>query len=744
MNSHDNDPFIHTFQALHPLFSLSTTQVLWHGHVKKVNTHGSLQKRIFVVTNIGLFLLEQRTFPRTLIVSRFISYPDIKTIKLDQTQAYFIGDVSKMILRSPLYINFTNIVYTVQTRLFGNDINVEIDKDLSDKFSMMDFVYQTKSMFLDRFMAGVADITQMSKLNNLDAIYEITDSLSKIHASITLNCDVVSSNYMKPLVNAVSLDSRIIHLILRNVNICTFFNDLSHILQKNKVITKITFDNVSFVEDKNTFGEALKGGFGKFIQEIVFINCDLLNDEFIEFINAMKDQAFEIYSISFIKCILSAKSLETIFQVITGSNTFSGLKIFRFEHIQYGNLKLEDHLDKFIQSPLSKTIKKVFLIDLGINLSTFLPKLMQIEPIITKLNLSQNDFTAPLNTQISSFYELESLILTGCKFTPETFSSLLSSLSLAQFSPARIVFDNIIAGTKDLMPYYECLSNKRLSNVSYFSWQKNEMRPEEVSKLCCFLTNNPNIIELDISYSIAVEKLDESIQYLHDYILQSSLETLCIRGGGQTVYGKHLYPILEALGNIKTIKSLDVTGQKILERGFDYLYGIVISGLEEIYFDDSGLTSADALLQLCQDIMESNVCSSRWPELDERNIIQSTPINLRNDVKKSISKVKSEFCKKFQTPDKELEIHSPRARSLSQITSAPQGRRGSSYKNRFLRKSSSALFRTMVEEKKLQCEAEISLREDYIQKLMNECLGIDFANNLENDMVLQKYYEFIN
>ena len=169
---------------IHPSFHVAATKVYVNEVVQKVNTHGVLQERILIVTNSGIFLLQQRTFPRSYYVSRIIPFSQLVLIIVDEsTMQFYCGGVT-MKLRHPKHVQIASIVYSVRVGLFGDKprpAKIEIAESVQDSFGTSDFDFESDSILGDSFLSLA--LTVPAKKYHADSVAEYREmlKLSLIH-----------------------------------------------------------------------------------------------------------------------------------------------------------------------------------------------------------------------------------------------------------------------------------------------------------------------------------------------------------------------------------------------------------------------------------------------------------------------------------------------------------------------------------------------------------------------------------
>ncbi|KAH0803253.1 uncharacterized protein GO595_003989 [Histomonas meleagridis] len=236
--------------------------------------------------------------------------------------------------------------------------------------------------------------------------------------------------------------------------------------------------------------------------------------------------------------------------------------------------------------------------------------------------------------------------------------------------------------------------------------------------------------------------VDESMKILANYIKSSSIGSLIIRGTSPTVYGRHLYPVLDELSNVSTLKHLDVTGQNILDRGLGYLYNLIIHGLEELYFDGSG-SSFESLNQFITEMMQTDITQTQWPESDVKNIISNSNPSQIKEIENDLNKLKTSFSKQYSSTT--TDSFGSQASNNTPSTAMPRRRHRLTYKRRrkgTLKKSMPLLpvtRRSILV--KMQCEADFAYREEPIASYFYECLGVDAVTEMRTDVLLNTFYK---
>ncbi|KAH0788334.1 hypothetical protein GPJ56_007808 [Histomonas meleagridis] len=638
-------------------------------------------------------------------------------------------------------MKITSIINSAITALFGESINhtfrFECATDVKPEFAKQEYKYKTDSVLADRFTSFLLANRHLSKSTAVDQIAETIELLKATKDNFTFTGDITASSFIDAIGDSIANDNNISSLTFKGLNFSSFLPHFLPILQNNTNITKLTFISVTFIDSIDNLPKSPSKPLFP-VRELHFIGCELTTSSFLSFVRYLQTIGSELFSVSFVKSQFSENTIVNLFKFFQTSKSFDSLRSLHFEAVR------SNHFQKCLTNLFSteskgkKELISLSLIDCGLDLSVVLPVIVASENILEKLCLSKNKFTNPLEQQINDFGEITTISFSECSFSVNSLKVLFNSLSSATNHPNYLLFDSIHLDSES---FYDELLDIHLQDLMNLSWKKNKMNSTSAKKFFNFLSNHPDLFQLDISNTFIMDDIDTSMKYFLEYIKKCKLNTLIIRGEQPTVYGEHLYPILEELTNGGfSLKVLDVTGQEIKEKGLDYLSQIVANGLEDISFDGSAVKSVDAFIHFCQGIICSELIKAHWPERDEKHLLSVASVNQSIQIKKLIKPIKKEFIEHF-AENLALLSHTSSSRSFSEMSRQKLQQYNTMTKSR---SGSHCLMigSSTIQLPKLVNTSDLIFREESISKLCTECLG--YEPSLTNDVLLTKYYQILN
>lgn len=629
------------------------------------------------------------------------------------------------------YVKLAALIYGIIRAMFGDlDTNqkfhFQCSSDLKKEFSKNKYDYQTESILADRFTNYLL-YHQITKNTSLDQLIEMIETLKNTKEKFTFNGDIAASSYIWSIVQSIAFDFNITWIKFEKLNFCSFFPHFIPIIENNSIISKLTFEGVTFVGDVDSFKE-IPEHTSFMIHEIHFVTCELTTKAFLEFMKFLTKIKCELIEISFYKCSFTKEIMDSLFELFE-NNCFS-LNSLRFEFIHVDGF--QSRLLKFLTSDLvtnGQQLKKLTLISCDLDVSVVLSKIVSVETGLTKIDFMKNSFTNPFEKTITNFYNIQTIIFSTCSFTPESFASLFDSLSKSENSPMNLVFNSLRFDIRNSNQIYDILANTYLPNVTKFSWNKNPMKATSTQKFVRFLLNQPSIVQLELSNSMLIDDIEESMKFFLAYIKGCQLTKLIMKGEQPNVYGQHLYPILDELSQKISLKSIDISGQKILDKGIEYLYKFLENGLEEIHFDGSGIKKYLVFSKFCNSLISSDVIFADWPKNDEKSLVKK----LTKKHKVEMQKLKKKFLEHFTNEN--LIVSFGKGRHSSTEIKAQSGK--------FVKPpqlSERKLSLPSVKQiPKLQCTSSLCFKEDFICKLCSECIGRNLTAN--DDILLKKYHQ---
>lgn len=193
------------------------------------------------------------------------------------------------------------------------------------------------------------------------------------------------------------------------------------------------------------------------------------------------------------------------------------------------------------------------------------------------------------------------------------------------------------------------LQNVSMPSIRTLFFDENVMVASQINKFINFVKNQPNLKNLSVNCSIDISNSPSGFFSFIEYCSLHDLSALSIRGDREFSYG---FLNLNLIQKIQSIECLDITNQRIGQKGLELLLPLIEGGrLKEVYFDGSNVSSFQFLCQFCSTLLTSKMKYASFPENDFNRILNfsnnSNSISLipepENDYLITYENLKSEF-----------------------------------------------------------------------------------------------------
>lgn len=168
------------------------------------------------------------------------------------------------------------------------------------------------------------------------------------------------------------------------------------------------------------------------------------------------------------------------------------------------------------------------------------------------------------------------------------------------------------------------LMRVRMPSLEVIFFDGNSMSATQTIQFINFLRNQPNLKNLSICRSIDVKNSPFGFLSFVDYCSSQSILALSICGDSEKS-NEFSYGLmnLNLIGQIESIECLDISNQKIGQKGLEMLLPLIIDGkLKEIYFDGSNVNSFHFLCRFCTTLLLSKIKYASFPENDFQRILR--------------------------------------------------------------------------------------------------------------------------
>lgn len=648
---------------IHPVFRIPSTRIFWADNVLKKNTHNSLQSRYLVIASPGIFLFERKTFPKGLAISRIIPYCDLVliTAKKDETFEFFKAKVT-MRLQHQSNAEVVAMAISIRDVLFGDKPRypkLVFDEPTRKRIENSNFIFETDSLLADRFIS----LSLETPVKHLiyDQLFEYYEKLKNFPSSFSINAEMLASNLISPLSSAIAYDKEIQSLQLDGINLSSFVEYLKPIVLYNSSIQNLILTSVNFNDNLLGFTQIWDQKTACQINFFSFLHCQLVSTNFITFLSAFPKYKIDVQTLLFISCHIDRTILEKILIAIITSKCFLGLTELYFNDLT-DNIPLEPLFCKFFGSPFiknHKNLKNLSLINCNLKLDKILPTFMLHIKSIRYSNFSGNYCLS--DVQIPNFGLLDEIDLSSCSFTSSSLCSFFKCFADSQkHIPSQVSFNELKMSDKDWTDFYNIIATPefnnsfgQIPNLKMFSWCSNKMNGKQVENFMNFLSEKlPEISELGLSFSIPNNEVDSSLPYLFLYFENHTIRKLDFRGESNSFFGPKMEPLLKSLLDHKTIKMLDITGQRAGPRCYEFLIKMVETCLEELRFDNNLPNDVEVLKNILNKILGSKLNYADWPANDIKECVSKMKLALRSATVTQFKELRKVYKQKYVSPNK--------------------------------------------------------------------------------------------
>ena len=626
-------------RSVHPIFQVPFTKIFVNENVQKVNTHGGLQDRILIVSNSGLFLLQERSFPRSIVVSRIIPFSQLVLMMVDEkTMQFYCGGVT-MVLQHPKHVEISAIVFSIKNALFGEKPRppkFDISEKVQERFDSSLFVFESQSLRADRFLSLCLQIP--AKKLNIDRIMEYRDKLLHLTNSVKISPEIVASPLFEAYTTTIALDNDIQEITFSDVSMCSIFNSVLEIIDFNVSSKSVTFRNVSFVGPPQHYVPVTKLHIGTL--NLHFLNCDVTSALFTSFLDTLTKIGCVVQTLQFSSSSFTQQSYDDLIRTLLTSNAFSKIEDFEVSKLSQFNEAAQMSILKIFSSDFlkkNKCLKTVTATDTSLHIDQMIPGIFEFDNGVEFINFSGNLLKSPTELDaLNDFRQLQVLDLSRCEFTGPAIIALFSALSRSENLPATLIADSLKIDESGWHSLFSAMPTFK-THLQSLSWLENPMSSQEAILFSSFLMKQKQLIELSFSTNNCD---NETIQFLAKGIKDLKIEVLTLND--EKPSSSSVAEILSNLSHVKHLTVINQMGES--DRTLNAMYNLAVLGqLEELVFDGLNPPKLDPLLDFCEKVQQTNVKISQWPEHDVRTLIQREPLKNRPILMKKCESVKQGF-----------------------------------------------------------------------------------------------------
>ena len=730
--SKESDSF---YSSLSNEYKNGITQVYYSNFVSYVKTTNEVVDRYLVIMTNGIYLIEKGGFCLTQIRIQIPFYA-LVSLSITGNMCSISSSTQQIRIKSDELNKIVCIVYYIREKQFPSylypiALNVPKDYDMNTKLGKS--IYKTKNIFADR-MTSIALYFGMDVNKEDIEMYNGIPPLP-FHQFI-INQSVLSSKLQKPLIRSLAFEQQLHTLVFQDCKLSHVLKQCKTIFTYNKCLSTLVFDKCDFTQSSQALSLLFPDQNQKlFAYKLVFKNCDLKTQDFMNFFEALPSKIKKITTLSFDHSEMNSKSLDTVIQSILFNEVFHSLNTL--ELISIGQIQdLEYQIGTLATCSwalTSKCIQKISASGFDFDSSRMLMTILNFDIGLSEIHLSNNNFYTriPMNLPPKSACFLD---LSSCDIKIQAISSLIEAFANKVINIYGLDLSSLRVSQPEKIQMLALMSSDVVvwPHLETFYFDNNRIGPEETILLSKFIKHQPSLKRISLNCSVDITKTSSALEDLFEAILEKPIEELYLRGDHTMdfSFGKLIVPFLQALfeKHSSTLITLDVSNQRFGKEGLDALVQMTQSQiLEELRFDGFSSPSYSDLSQFCNILLDSQLKYASWPEEEFQKYITSTLFQTaeKNNISSEYKKLHRQFIETFGCYCDESDFSMERLnKRRCQSTVIHQNDDEENAQTNYMVDNA-------VKEK--YSSFSVTEREPKIAQLLEECVG----NYIDKDPVLQ-------
>jgi hypothetical protein len=602
--------------SLHPMFKLPEVRIYWCDNVQKVCLRNDLQPRVLVIASFGLILFRRGSFNFQSRISSAISFCDLVSLYVADSCASFSSKQVQIRVKHDKIQQAALLVYLIRQTQIPSDIlsftaNLSDDALLESGMRPETTPYQPPSVFFDRILSCA------SHYNLVLTSALLSQAILPVSKSFDITRDLLQSPLFPSILLSLTYEQDVAEVRLHDIHLASFLSHCSSLFRYNRFVQSLLFDRVDFADAAPILGQMFEKPHGFRPTHWSFVDCDLSRPFFSSFFDAIILVDRQMSSLLFRNCVISPDVFQSIFQSIFFNECCHSLGSFAIEQMALERLSqpvLE--LTCCSWAMQSKCLKRISLVDCGIDGSVFIAQFLQFDIGLQELNLSGNVFNQPLPA-LSALAPKEFRFLGLARCRSVSLAFLSSFLDLFGQNLLRVasldLSDLRLSSDANMSAFLDRLSQLAVPGLESLVADNWAMNSSQVIGFTQFLSRQ-NLTSLSLNCSIDISGSPIGLTAFISVLAGLRLRHLSIRSDGSMrfSFGQLMIPML-ALEMMKGVEYLDVTNHAIGEKGLDVLAGLLDNGALSALFCDGSTESFEAILRFAERLIGSNVSATSCP-----------------------------------------------------------------------------------------------------------------------------------
>ena len=645
-------------KLLHPILNVFSCQILYC-HEATIVTAKSSEKRLLVVATPGIFVIHQRSFPKTISVKEILPFSQVASIMVKRDMVSISGPNYTLCFQHVDQLNIATRIVNTRCALFHPELyplNLHIANSLLDEFKNQNFDYTTDSLLADRFLSCCLTIQQSLTTEKIQQSYTY---LASIKEKLIINNELTSLPYLKGVISALSCEPSITEIIIvDDLGTPKNYKLLCIMIESNPSLRKITFKNITIEGNKQfltEFLEALKKAKGT-IDEWVFDHCNFKHDEFRPFLECFREYKINIKSLIFTNCQFSESTFQYFTERFFFMNCFHSLESLWLSDINFSS-QVSVFLSQLFASDWvlkDHKLKNLVIPKCCVELDDLFTQMQKFETGIMTADFSANIFFKDPPIEMATNLSPQiNFIFSQCGFVDNTFSSLMMALA-AHKGQSMILDISYVHVSNDSWKHFSTIAGS-LSFISLVKlvWDGNPIN----RSFCDFISKQPRLKKLSISDCIKVEESSELLPELTSLFQKKQLDMLVIRASKKEFsLGSALIQCVMPLLKSRLLAYLDITGQQVMDNGVITILDNMPMVMNTFYFDGNDIGSSENMIRILNSILKKHsLLKSSWPESDVEKCLTRTDPLSRSEVHTRLDVIKHQFDGKFGSNDNKIQ-----------------------------------------------------------------------------------------
>ena len=635
-------------KLLHPVLNVFSCQILYC-HEVTVITQKTTENRLLVVATPGIFLIHQRSFPKTISVKEIIPFSQLATIKIERQSITLSCPTMTLVFHHIDQLNIANRIVYTRCALFDPifiPLNLHVAQSLCDEFQNQNFDYTTESRLADRFLSICLTLQQQLFTEKMEQSYNY---LSKIKDKLLISNELTRLPYLAGITMALEQEKSLTDITINDIKTQKNFKLLCILIKSSISLKKVAFNNVVLDGASSLFGifsDALINSKGN-IDEWVFDHCNFKSDDFRSFLECFREYKINIKSLIFNECTFSEQNFTYFTDRFFFIDCFHSLESLWLSDINFAN-EVSVFLSQLFASDWvlkNHTLKNLVIPKCCVELDNLFSQMQNFETGITTADFSGNLFiNSPPTGMATNLNPQINFIFSNCGFADNTFSSLMEALASHKGQTMRLDISHALSSPDSWKQFSQTAPSLLFRSLVTLVWDGNPID----RSFCDFISKQTRLNKLSISDCVSINDSPMLLPELTHLFEIKTLDSLTIRASKKKYsLGYPLIDTIMPLLKKRALIQLDITGQEVSEEGITIILDNMPMVMKTFKFERNGIVNSDVLINILNSVLKKRLSFASWPQQDVENTITRTDAITRSELRTRLDVLKKQFDSRF-------------------------------------------------------------------------------------------------